>query len=361
MKPLRLFCIILAFSVLFGCGSPNARPAAEDKPPVHVTYTPDPTAAPSELIEAVTEASSASGEPHSAGRLYGNDWITLYRGYRDGSPGLCVETKDWSFANTRYLELPGTEEQTELTIPKIEVRPEGQRGGVYVRVYYVDDAGQERILCFDRNDENYTLAYPLSTEPGLELTPEQQQNFDDLLLMGYLYKRIQGEKNRLLDPESWESLCQLRILDALYYNYNDALPPYLIGEGEYGSDQYATIVSLAELESFFQSTLGRPCLAQIEFNAEDRKNYPDLPEDQIILFPTDYFYTPYVKQAVWESDGTITLYGCQRFRDAVLRRYLPHTARKWISGRPGGERGGIPGPAPGKKGGSGYPNARPSQ
>lgn len=325
MKHIRYIGILLGLCLLCGCGDRPDAAAVKDQPSVHVTYTPDPTTLPVKLIEITGSPTPRGEEPIVGKQLYSNSWGTFYQGYRDERPGLCVETKDWSDTYTSYLELPGTEGLSKLTIPKIEVRPEGQRPGVYVLVYYLDAEGQERILCFDRNSEYYTLAYPLSTDPALALSEQQAQYYDDLLLIGYLYERIQGEQDRLSDPESWESLCQRRILDALYYNYKDALPPYLAGEGAYGSDhQHAAIVSLKELELFFQITLGRPCLAQIDFDKEDRKYCPDLPEDQIVIYPSDFYFSPHVKQAVQEKDGAVTLYGYvsgfeMRYCDVICR------------------------------------------
>ena len=55
MRSMRLFCVILALCLLIGCGGGEGRTAAEDRPPVHVTYTPDPTTVPAELIEAIVE------------------------------------------------------------------------------------------------------------------------------------------------------------------------------------------------------------------------------------------------------------------------------------------------------------------
>ena len=310
MKPLRLLSAVLALGLLLGCGSGEAGPATEERPPVHVTYTPDPTAMPSELIEAMAEPSPEPDGPLKGARLYGNDWITLYRASRNGQPGICVETSDRSYACTEYLELPGTEGLSKLTITKKEIRPEGQRPEAYVLVYYLDSEGKERILCADNSHVDYTLLYPLSTEPSLALSEQQERYYGDLLLIGYKYEDFQRDKDRLSDPEGWESLCQRRILDALYYNYGDALPPYLTGEGPYGTtDQDATVISLAEMESFFQSTLGRPCLAHLDFDKEDRKDCPDLRSDRIVLYPTDYWFEPHVRQAVGEADGTITLYG----------------------------------------------------
>ena len=71
MKPLRLLSAVLALGLLLGCGSGEAGPATEERPPVHVTYTPDPTAMPSDLIEAMAEPSPEPDGPLKGARLYG--------------------------------------------------------------------------------------------------------------------------------------------------------------------------------------------------------------------------------------------------------------------------------------------------
>lgn len=309
MRSTRAFCILLVLALLLGGGAGCDRTAREEHPPVHVTYTPDPTAIPAELIEAIA-APAVSPDAKDAALLYAGERIKVYLSRHRDRPGLCVESQDWDRICIRFQELPGTLEQEELTTVGVEVEPLEEPAEARVCIRYLDDDREERIICVDRSHENYSLVYPLSAEPSLTLSEQQERYYGDLLLMGYLYERIQGEKDRLLDPEGWESLCQRRILDALYYNYGDALPPYLTGEGPYGTtDQDATVISLAELESFFQSTLGRPCLAQLDFDKEDRKDCPDLRSDRIVLYPTDYWFEPHVKQAVREADGTIALYG----------------------------------------------------
>lgn len=310
MNPTRLYCGLLCLFLLFGCGFGCGRPGTEDRPPVHVTYTPDPTAAPRELLVSAPELTAApTPDPREAALLYAGERISLYQTSRQDRPGLYMEAVNWGLVYTSFQELPYTAGQQELNIIKVDIRPEGDQAEAYVCVYYQDDAGTARIVCADQTNPNYTLLYPLSTEPGLGLTEEQRQYYSDLMLMGYLYEHVKMEKDRLTNPDNWESLCQHRILDALYYNYSDVLPPYLAGVGTYGSDQHAVILSQAELEAFFQSTVGRPCLALLDFKEEDRKYFSDLPLDQIVLYPTDFCWIPQVKQAVRELDGTITLYG----------------------------------------------------
>lgn len=201
MKSLRLFCAMLALGLLFGCGSGEARPAAENRPQVNVTYTPDPTA------------------------------------------------------------MPG----------KIE----------------------------------------------LELTEAQKRSFDDLLLIGYLYENFRRDKERLSDPEEWESLCQTRILDALYYFHEDSLPPYFTGEGIYDDELHDTaIVSQTELDAFFQSVLGRPNMVRDRVHW-DEDAWPDLLPGQVPLPPTDYSGWGDTNQAIVEPDGTICIYGRAGWSEAA--------------------------------------------
>lgn len=189
MKPLHLFCVVLAMCLLCGCGSGETRPAAENRPQVHVTYTPDPTTVPATLIE------------------------------------------------------------------------------------------------------------------------DQTRSFDDLLLIGYLYEKIQRDEAWLSDPEEWESLCQTRILDALYYFHEDSLPPYLTGEGIYDDELHDTvIVSQTELDAFFQSVLGRPSLVRDRVHW-DEDFWPDLLPGQVPLPPTDYSGWAETERAITEPDGTVCLYG----------------------------------------------------
>lgn len=200
MKTIRLFCILLCLCLLMGCGGDTMQPFAEDHPPVHVTYTPDPTAA---------------------------------------------------------------------------------------------------------------------LKPELELTETQRQAFNDLLLIGWLYEDFQQDKERLSDPEAWESLCQTRILDALYYFHGDALPPYLTGEGVY-EDGYGdtAILSQTELDAFFQSVLGRP--NRIKDRAHGEEDWPDLLPGQVPLPPTDYSGWGEIQQAIAEADGTLCLYGQAGWSEAAV-------------------------------------------
>ena len=163
----------------------------------------------------------------------------------------------------------------------------------------------------------YTPDPTIVPEPELELTETQRQVFDDLLLIGYLYEGFQREKERLSDPEEWESLCQTRILDALYYFHEDSLPPYLIGEGIYDDELHDTaIVSQTELDAFFQSVLGRPSLVRDRVHW-DEVSWPDLLPGQVPLPPTDYSGWAETERAIEELDGTLCLYGRAGWSEAA--------------------------------------------
>ena len=242
--------------------------------------------------------------------LYAGESMQLYHGYLQGRPGLFVVSRDWNRIYYRFQELPGTLEQKELTIVSVEVEPLEKPAEARVYIRYLDDDWKERILCADRSHENSTLLYPLSPEPGLELTEVQWQYYGDLMLMGYIRERVYRDYRLYEDDmEAWESSWQWCILDALFFNYGDELPPYLAGETVevFDGEEQAALVSKAELERFFQSALGLPCMVQA--GDTDRQVYPELKPDQIILYPSEYYFEPDIVQAVREPDGTICLYG----------------------------------------------------
>lgn len=324
MRLIRIVCILLCLCLLTACAPTAAGPAVEEHPPVHVTYTPDPTTVPTELIVAMAEPTAVPAlVSKGAALLYAGSYSNYYRGYRNGRPGLCVEQLLWPAGrNLVYQELPGTEGLSELTVTGVEAKPEGQLSKAYVYVRYLDNAGQERIVCFDHYGGDVGECYPLSAGPGLELTDEVQSAFNDLLLIAYLYEDFRRDRDSLSDPEHWETSCQRFILDALYESHEETLPPYFTGEGVYDDDlQDTAVLSQTELEAFFQSVLGRPNLVPDRLHY-DEDLWPDLQPGQVPLPPADIFVYAEVKQAVLESDGAVCLYGFasygELFYSAVL-------------------------------------------
>ncbi len=310
MKPVHIVCLGLCLCMLFQGGSGGSLSSPQGGISVHVTYTSAPKTVSSEWVKAIVEPATApASDTKYTDAVYTGTRMKLYRGYSWGQAGLCVESEDWSHITIKFQELPGTEGQKELTIVDVRVEPKEAPAEACVYIRYLDNAGQERIICADRSNENYTLVYPLSTEPGLELTEEEQQNYGDLLLMGYLLGRVWPEKYRLSDSENYESVWEDCILAALFYNYGDTLPPYLTGKQVeiFDGEEQASIIHKTELDAFFQSTIGRPCLVQS--TETEKELYPDLQPDQILLYPTDFYFKPTLDQAVREPDGSIVLYG----------------------------------------------------
>ena len=307
MRPVRAFCVLFSLLLLFGCTS--NQPAAELKPAVDTAEAPALTPAVPETIFITAQPAVPSAPTSKAeSLLYAGEDLKLYSANFLEQPGICVEALLWGRQDFRFQPLPGLRKQKELTVTGIEVRPDGDRAEAYVCVRYLDDDGAERMICADHSNPDYTVVYPLSDGPDMDLSESQTQSFDDLLMIGYLYESIRQEKSRLSEPESWEKTCQSDILYSLYYKYNDALPPYLTGEGIYDDEyQDTAIIAQTELEAFFQSCLGRP------YFAPDRsyliEEWSDLLPGQITVPPSDYCYYGNVKQAVAEADGTICLYG----------------------------------------------------
>ena len=311
MKPARLFCILLCLCLLMGCGGDMARPAAEDHPPVHVTYTPDPTAIPAELLESLPDpVGTPAPDPKEGALLYAGERVSLYRACRDGAPGIYIEGVWFGQETLWYQELPHVEGQTELAVTKVVVKPEKDQAEAFVNIHFLDNTGTDMVLCFELTNPNAASWYLVSGEPGVVLTKEMEETCADLLLIGWRYEDSQQDKERLTDPEGWESLCQTRILDALYYFHGDTLPSYITGEGVY-DDEYGdtAIVSQTELDAFFQSVLGRPNLVRDRVHG-DEDRWPNLQPGQVPLPPTDYSGWAIVEQAVAEPDGTLRIYGC---------------------------------------------------
>lgn len=311
MKSIRVFSILLCLCLLMGCGGDMARPTAEDHPSVHVTYTPDPTAIPEELLENLPyPTGTPAPDPKEAALLYAGERVSLYRACRDGALGIYIEEILFGQETLWYQELPHVEGQAELNVTKVVVKPGKDQAEAIVDIHFLDETGKEMVLCFDLTNPNAASWYLIPGEPGMVLTEELEETCADLLLIGWLYEDVQQDKERLSDPEEWESLCQTRILDALYYFHGDALPPYLTGEGVY-EDEYGdtVIISQTELDAFFQSVLGRPNLVRDRVHW-DEDDWPNLQPGQVPLPPTDYNGWAIVGQAVADPDGTLRIYGC---------------------------------------------------
>ena len=292
------------------------------EPYSHVTLMPlsETPLSDEQLVEIETGLSALDNddnlyeEADTSALLYEGEGLKIYYAYRQGEPGICVEAVNWSRTDARFLTLPFTEGLTNIVFTGVETKPDGDQEEALVYIHYLDDTGTERLICADHRAPEYTVVYPLSTGSSLVLNDEQRNLFNDLLLIGYMYTHFEAEKDRLNNPDNpggWESLCQRRILDALYQNYNDTLPPYLKGEETIHSpyDGKITIITQEELEDFFQSTVGRPCLVQ-----DRRHMYYDEPMEELLpgqvpMPETDYYCNGHVRQAVKEPDGTICLYG----------------------------------------------------
>ena len=307
MSAKREFCFVLCLCLLFAAGFGCVQ-SAEEKQPSPDSISAVATEHPDRTPEA-TDTQYTS--PDSIVPLYDGDGLKIYYASHLGQPGICVEAQNWGYTYSRFQHLPFTEGLTDLSFTGIDTKPDGDRAEAFVYLRYLDNTGTERIICADHSAPEYTVVYPLSMESGLELNEEQKSRFDDLLLIGYHYESFHAEADRLSDPDGWESLCQRSILDALFYNYGDKFPPYLKGEGltQDPYDGNAAIISQEELEEFFQSSVGRPCLVQDRQHKPYDEPWEELLPGQVLMPETDYYCNGHVQQAVMEPDGTICLYG----------------------------------------------------
>lgn len=303
-------CFILCLCLLFVAGFGCVQSARQAQP----SLSHDPTVSTESYDRTPKTTDRHDSDSVLPAPLYEGDGLKIYYASHLGQPGICVEAQNWGYTYSRFQYLPFTEGLTDLVFTRIETKPDGDQADAFVYLCYLDNTGTERIICADHSAPEYTVVYPLSTESGLELTEEQRNLFNDLLLIGYMYADFEAEKDRLNNPDNpggWESLCQRRILDALYLNYNDTLPPYLKGEetipSPYGGK--ITIITQEELEDFFQSTVGRPCLVQDRCHMYYDEPMEELLPGQVPMPETDYYCNGHVQQAVMEPDGTICLYG----------------------------------------------------
>lgn len=315
MNAKRGLCFVLCLCLLFAAGFGCVQSAVQTQPSSEAVEQLSPgndSAVPSDPVDCTPETvDRQDADPVSPAPLYEGEGLKIYYASRLGQPGICVEAWNWNNTYARFQKLPFTEGLTDLVFTGIETKSDGDRAEAFVYLRYLDNTGTERIICADHSTPEYTVVYPLSTEAGLELSEGQREPFDDLLLIGYHYESVYAEANRLSNPDEWESLCQECILGALFYNYGDVLPPYLHGEGtiEKQFGDKGAIVSQKELEDFFQSTVGRPCMIPDGQHADDEDTWKDVPAGTIPILPSDYYCKGHVQQAVMEPDGTICLYG----------------------------------------------------
>ena len=140
MKSIRVFSILLCLCLLMGCGGDMARPTAEDHPPVHVTYTPDPTAVPAELLESLPDpVGTPAPDPKEAALLYAGERVSLYRACHDGAPGICIKEIRFGRVTAWYQE---------FAVTKIVVRPGKDQTEAFADIRFPDKTGKETALCF---------------------------------------------------------------------------------------------------------------------------------------------------------------------------------------------------------------------
>ena len=278
MKHFRIICILIVLCML-ACGTPAAEPAE----------TPAPTAE----------------DEKEAALLYAGERVNLYRGRAEDSWGVIIEEFTWVNENCLYQPFPGTRGLDDLTVTEIKTEADEYFTEALFYIRYLDADGQQRVFCLEHPASDYPYFYPYSDEDGIALTEDSQRTFRDAVLIGYLYEDFQRDYAKE-HPDDWERQCQRRILDALYYNYEDALPPYLKGETDEEFPD-CSVVTQEELDGFFRSTVDRPNLVPDRIFEDEE--VPELLPGQVPIWPTDYEVWPTVRKAICISDGEYLLYG----------------------------------------------------
>ena len=299
----------------------TAAPEAEQTPIVE-TIT-----APSETVEP-TAASTLDGEKEAA-LLYRGERVNLYRGRSDDSWGIIMEEFTWVGHNFLYQRLPGTSGIGYLDVTKIRTEADEYLSEAVFYIGYLDSKGEERIFCLHHPASDCPEFYPVTDEPSLTLSEQEQRRFEELMVIGVLYEvgpTVFTEE----DPDDWELLCQRTILDALYTLHDNVLPPYLPEEtkGKY------CIIPQTALDGFFRSTVDRPNLVsdraypayqdEMLFVEED---WAKLQPGQVPVADNDWYVWAELRQAVLAEDGSVTLYGYVGINDsywkAVQMRVVP--------------------------------------
>lgn len=298
MKRLLLICFCIA---LLAC-APTQQPI-ESYIPVWTEPAAIQESTPPKSEETAQVPPPSPKSAKEAALLYRGDRINLYAGRSETELGVCIERLQAEEPTILYQPLPGTEGLDSLSLLNILPEEDANISGDRVILRYLDAEGKERGLCiFDRFSER-VFSYPVSNATEITITEDLQSAFDDIMLIGFLYEDFQNDYANM-SRDYWEALCQRRILDALYYNYHDVLPPYLHGD-LYG--EHSSFVTQAELDGFFRSTVNRPNLVLDRMNIDEE--VPDLLPGQVPLWPTDWCAWANVTQAVFLSDGEYLLYG----------------------------------------------------
>lgn len=278
MKHFRIICILIVLCML-ACGTPSVKP----------TETPAPTAK----------------DEKEAALLYAGERLNLYRARAEDSWGVIIEEFTWANKNCLYQPFPGTQGLKDLTVTEIRTEADESFTEALFSIHYLDADGEQRVFCLEHPASDFPYFFPSSDEDGVSLTEDSQRSFEDVMLIGFLYADFQGDYAKKYQ-DHWERQCQRRILDALYYNYEDALPPYLKGETDEEFPE-CSVVTQNELDGFFRSAVDRPNLVPDRIFEDEE--VPELLPGQVPMWPTDFVVWPTVRKAVRVSDGEYLLYG----------------------------------------------------
>ena len=288
MKRFRIVCIVIVLCML-ACGTPSVEPAETPVPVAQTEETP----------------ASTNKDTKEAALLYAGERVNLYLARAEDSWGVVIEEFTWEEQRSLYQPFPGTQGIDSLNVTEIKNEADESLTEALFYIRYLDADGQPRMYCLDHPDAKYPLFYPTSDEDGIALTEDGERRFGDAMLIGYLYEHFRSDYAKK-HPDDWEWLCQRRILDALFYKYEDALPPYLKGE-DYDDDSGCCFVTQTELDGFFRSVVDRP--NYVPDRIFEGETDPDLLPGQVPMWPTDYEVWPTVRMAVCVSDGEYLLYG----------------------------------------------------
>ena len=290
MKHLRIICILIVLCLLLAC-VPTEGPTETSSEPEETASTPSPVPTPKDAKEAAL--------------LYAGERVNLYLARTEDSWGVAVEELTWEKQTCFYQPLAGTKGTDGLTVTEIEPQADESFTEALFYIRYLDADGQLRVFCLDHPDAEFPYFYPISDEAGITLTEDSRRTFEDAMLIGYLYADYLGDYAKD-NHDDWERRCQRSILDALYYKYEDALPPYLPGETDEEFPE-CSVVTQDELDGFFRSTVDRPNLVPDRIFEDEE--VPELLPGQVPMWPTDFIVFPKVRKAVRVSDGEYLLYG----------------------------------------------------